>query len=193
MARASLAPAPFSCRGARRSGGDRHHVIRTPRRFSRDAVLAGLGRPRRRRHVDLRRLSRGEDEGRLWLGAGPGVARQGPLGGGAADRRLLGQLRLGRGPDPHQPPLRRGLPAEPVDREGRLPQEGLHRRRARPTRSCARASRPKSSPRSATSPATSKARSAARPGLPRSRPRPPPSPGSKARAAPTPRPRAARW
>ena len=136
--RGRLAPAPFSCRGTPRSGGDHHHVIRTPRRFSRAAILAGYGRSCRRRYVDLRRLSRREDEGRLWLGSGPGLARQGTLGGGAADRRLLGELCIGRGPDPHQPSLRRRL----ASRDLSTARRSITSRRASPPRAPKRSSCP---------------------------------------------------
>src|SRR5881394_1311729 len=40
------------------------------------------------------------------------MARSGAECGGAVDRRLLGQLCVGRRADPHQPPLRRRLRRE---------------------------------------------------------------------------------
>ena len=61
----------------------------------------------------------------VWLGARPGLARQGARRRGAADRRLLGQLRLGRGADPDQPPLRRDLRPELRPRENDFLENGF--------------------------------------------------------------------
>ena len=119
-----LASGLFSCRlrgdqeefqyDAPYSRASRHHC------FCRTCFASAGSRPRRRRHVDLRRFPGGEDARRIWLGAGPGVARQGARRRGPADRRLLGQLRLGCGPDPHQPPLRRELRRAEFDRREQL-------------------------------------------------------------------------
>ena len=155
--------------------------------FATTARLAARAGARRRRHVDLRRLPRRQDARRLWLGARPGVARQGARRRGAADRRLLGQLRLGRGPDPDQPPLRRAVPRRTFDRRATTSSRPASPPHPRARRRCAPASRPRSSPRSADVTPRGEGRDRQRrPARPRSRRAPPPSRGSKRPAAPTP-------
>ena len=107
-----------------RAGSRHNHEESCMPRFARACLavrhhrcLAAEHGARRRRHVDLRRLPRRQDARRLWLRARPGMARPRARRGGAADRRLLGQLRLGRGADPHQPSLRRAVPPGPVERD----------------------------------------------------------------------------
>ena len=71
------------------------------------------------------------DARRIRLRARPGVAGPRPRRRGPDDRRLFGQLRLGRGPDPDQPSLRRGCVQQTVDRRATICKNGFT---ARPRR-----------------------------------------------------------
>ena len=99
-----------------------------PRRLVRHHRFAAAGRrPRRRGHVDVRRLPGRQDAGRLWLGARPGLARPGPLAAVRLTGGCSASFVSGAGADPHQPPLRRDLPAGQFDRRERHAQDRLHR------------------------------------------------------------------
>ena len=124
--RASTAPG-----GTRNLRSSFHEPIRLRGRRRTDG-LPVFRLPCRRRHVDVPRLPVRQGQRGAQDQPRPGVARSRALGH-RAPVQLHRHVRLRRGPDPHQPSLRRSLPRGAVVegkelRRGRLPREDPRRR-----------------------------------------------------------------